>query len=48
MFINSDTNLDSAPLLGDLTRLAEAGHLRMPSIEKKYVAVVESIDFGEG
>ena len=32
MFINSDTNLQSAPLLRELTALAEADHLRMPRI----------------
>ncbi len=36
MFINSDTNLDSAALLEELTLLGEKGQLRMPSIQQKY------------
>ena len=33
MFINSDTNLASAPLLEALRDLAAAGHLRMPRLQ---------------
>lgn len=36
MFINSDTNLNSAALLQQLTALSEAGHLSMPNIQQKY------------
>jgi len=36
MFINSDTNLDSAALLGELAGLAGAGRLRMPAVDGAY------------
>lgn len=36
MFINSDTNLASAPLLEALSKLAADGRLRMPRIDATF------------
>jgi NADPH2:quinone reductase len=44
MFINSDTNLDSAPLLSELAGLSEVGALRMPVIDSAFALE----DVGQG
>ena len=36
MFINSDTNLYNYGLLDELREIVDAGHLRMPSIQKSF------------
>eukprot|EP00039_Didymoeca_costata_P031726 m.36046 g.36046 ORF g.36046 m.36046 type:complete len:357 (+) comp9008_c0_seq2:91-1161(+) len=46
MFINSDTNLDSAPLLKNLTTLSEKGFLNMPMIKTYPLSQVKEA-FGE-